>query len=99
MALARLGRHDEALELANRLVEENPPEKDAQIGNSPVITRAMVRGLSGDADGAIKDVRAALALPGATTFTPLILHYDPNWDFLRDDPRFVALASPEPAQN
>ncbi len=95
IALARLGHHEEALALANRLVEENPYENDALVAIAPIYDRAMVRGLAGDTDGAISDLEAALEMPGALAPTRWDLHYNPNWDYLRDDPRFVELATPD----
>lgn len=94
-ALAYLGRSDEALALSNRLVEEHPYEDDALVAASPVYDRALVRGLSGDTDGAVEDLSVALKMPTAGPITAWNLHYDPKWDFMRDDPRFVELASPE----
>ncbi len=95
MALARLGRFEEALALADRLVKENPYEKDALVAVTPVFRRALVRGLAGDSDGAISDLEVAMNMNGALPPTPWDLYYDPNWDFMRDDPRFVELATPE----
>lgn len=95
VALARLGRGDEALALADRLVEEHPYEADALVAASAIVNRAMVRGLTGDADGAIEDLETALVTPAAFGVTAWDLHYDPNWDFMRDDPRFVELATPD----
>jgi TolB-like protein/Flp pilus assembly protein TadD/multisubunit Na+/H+ antiporter MnhF subunit len=95
VGLARLGRFDEALALANRLVEENPYEKDALVAISPINDRAMVRALAGERDGAISDLEMALTMRGALPVTKWDLHYDPNWDFMRDDPRFVELATPD----
>jgi TolB-like protein/Flp pilus assembly protein TadD/multisubunit Na+/H+ antiporter MnhF subunit len=95
VGLARLGRMEEALALANRLVEENPYEKDALVAVSPVFDRAMVRALAGDRDGAISDLETALEMPGALPVTQWDLYYDPNWDHMRDDPRFIELATPE----
>jgi TolB-like protein len=94
VALARLGRGDEALALADRLVRENPYEKDAMVAATPLFNRALVKGLIGDADGAIEDLEVALKMPTAVVLTAWDLHYDPSWDFMRDDPRFVALATP-----
>ena len=94
VAMARLGRNEEALELVDWLVEQNPYEEDALVAITPIYTRAMVRALSGDADGAIADLETVLNMRGAFTTTAWDLHYDPNWDFMRDDPRFVELATP-----
>jgi TolB-like protein len=95
IALARLGRFDEALALAERLVEANPRERDALVVGGPIINRALVRGLAGDTDGALKDLKYILETTTGLGITAWDLYYDPNWDFLRDDPRFVELATPE----
>jgi tetratricopeptide (TPR) repeat protein len=95
VALARLGRYEEALALVDRLVEENPVENDALVAITPIYNRAMVRALAGDREGALVDLETALTMPGAIGPNQWDLHYDPNWDFMRDDPRFVELATPD----
>jgi len=93
VSMARLGRQQEALELSNQLVEDNPYDMDAVAWGEPMYRRAMVRGLTGDADGALADLQLVLNTPTAG-YTAWDLHYDPDWDFLRNDPRFVELATP-----
>lgn len=95
VALARLGRFDEALALAEQLVDDFPYERDALLAATPLYQRAMVKSLAGDFDGAIEDLEAYLSMPTAIGFTAWDLYYDPNWDHMRDDPRFVELATPD----
>lgn len=94
LSLARLGRHDEALELAATLVNETPYEKDALLWGWLLAYQAMVKGLAGDQEAAIDDLKIALKTPAAFRVTVWDLYYDPNWDFMRDNPRFVELATP-----
>ncbi len=94
-AMARIGDFEEALALANRILEERTHESDAVQGNLPYFVRALIRGLSGDRDGAIEDLKVVLNNPGNPILTAWELYYDPNWDFMRDDPRFVELATPD----
>ena len=94
VSLAKLGRFEEALALADELVADYTEEKDALIVSWPRFFRARARGLAGDRDGAIADLEFALNTPGITV-TAWDLHYDPSWDFMRDDPRFVELATPD----
>jgi TolB-like protein len=94
VAMARLGRHDEALALADRLVHDIPPERDAMLWGSLHMRRAMVRGLAGDEEGAIEDLELALRTPTAFPVTVWNLHYDPNWDYMRNNSRFEELATP-----
>ncbi len=94
ISMARLGRFDEALELVAQLLSEVPYEKDALIWGSMLASQAMVIGLSGDQEMAIDKLEIALNTPTALRLTVWDLHYDPNWDFLRDNPRFVELATP-----
>jgi tetratricopeptide (TPR) repeat protein len=93
LSLARLNRFDEALELAGQLTREIPYEKDALIGNYLLSSYAMITGLAGDQEKAINELKIALEMP-ASGMTSWDLHYDPNWDFMRDNPRFVELATP-----
>ena len=96
-SLAHLGRTDEALELATRLLRNNPFEKDAMLYGWLVYGVALVKGLAGDQEGALDDLALSLQTSSAFRITPWELYYDPNWDFLRDDPRFVELATPPAA--
>ena len=93
-ALAHRGRFEEALELANLIYQENPREKDEMLYGWLLSTRAMIKALAGDEESAIDDLALALKTPAAFQWTPWELHLDPNWDFLRDNPRFVELATP-----
>jgi tetratricopeptide (TPR) repeat protein len=94
LSLARLGRLDEALELAAQLVRDIPAEKDAMLSGWLFSSQAMIKGLAGDQEAAIDDLEIALRIPTAFRITVWDLHYDPNWDFMRDNPRFVELATP-----
>ena len=94
LSLARLNRFDEALELAGQLTREIPYEKDATVGGWLLSNQAMVIGLAGDQEAAINELKIALEIPTSFGMTSWDLHYDPNWDFMRDNPRFVELATP-----
>ena len=94
LSMARLGRFDEALELAAKLVSDTPPEKDAMLSGWLFASQAMVKGLAGDQESAIDDLEIALRTPSSFRITVWDLHHDPNWDFMRDNPRFVELATP-----
>ncbi|MFC1796414.1 tetratricopeptide repeat protein [Pseudomonadota bacterium] len=94
LSMARLGRFDEALELAAKLVSDTPPEKDAMLWGWLFTFQAMVKGLAGDQETAIDDLIIAMKTPTAFRVTVWDLHYDPNWDFMRENPRFVELATP-----
>jgi len=93
-SLARLGRTEEALELATSLLRNNPYEKDAMLHGWLVYGVALVKGLAGDQEGALDDLALSLRTSSAFRITPWELYYDPDWDFLRDNPRFVELATP-----
>ena len=95
MSLARLGRFDEAQELAAKLVSDTPPERDAMLWGWLFTCQAMIKGLAGDQEAAVDDLIIALDTPTAFRITVWDLYYDPNWDFMRDNPRFVELATPQ----
>jgi len=91
VALARLGRHDEAKAKAESLLREIPQERDAVVWAWLLTGQAMVLGLAGDTDAAIDQLEIALRTPGYRRITAWDLRLDPNWDFLREHPRFAAL--------
>ena len=96
MSMAHLGRFDEALSLARKLTNEFPYERDSMIYGSLLSNQAMVKGLAGDQDAAMDDLEKAFNIPTAVRrVRPWNLHYDPNWDFMRDNPRFNELATPK----
>jgi tetratricopeptide (TPR) repeat protein len=94
LSLAWLGRFDEALALVEQLANDNPPANDALLGSGILAPRAMIRGLAGNQEAAIEDLEIALESTNAFPLTAWDLYYDPNWDFMRDNPRFVELATP-----
>ena len=95
LSMARIDRLDEALALALQLTREIPYEKDSMLWGWLLTNQAMIKGLAGDQEAAIDDLKIAFATPTAFPVTAWDLHYDPNWDFMRDNPRFVELSTPD----
>jgi TolB-like protein/Tfp pilus assembly protein PilF len=90
LATAALGDKESALKLqeealgkvrrANNLFEQ--PIYEGEL--------ALLQAQAGDRDRAIITLQRLLSTNGAI-ITPALLRLDPNWDSLRDDPRFQAL--------
>jgi tetratricopeptide (TPR) repeat protein len=95
-ALARLGRAEEARTILGRaesLLENHP---DALVMQVYFEQKAMILALLGDADQALSMLRQAMSTKGSNNpVTPLTLHYDPRWDFFRDNPEFAELSTPD----
>jgi TolB-like protein len=94
ISLARLGRLEEALALSEKLTSEIPYERDAMLWGWMMERQALVRGLAGDKKKAVEELRLALNTATALGSTAWDLHYNPIWDFMRDDPGFQELATP-----
>jgi hypothetical protein len=54
---------------------------------------------AGEKAAATELVGEALALPNTASISPAILRFNPLWDPLRDDPRFLALLNSPPADS
>jgi tetratricopeptide (TPR) repeat protein len=92
---AYLGEKAEAVAEAERAMQLLPESKDAF--NGPDITEfaAKIFVAAGETDRAIDLITGLLKRPAALTVEMLKL--DPEWDALRNDPRFQALIGKSPA--
>jgi TolB-like protein len=73
----------------------NPADSTSYLGNSAILaSRAMIEGLAGNQEAAVDDLELALEATSGFPITVWDLYYDPNWDFMRDNTRFVELATP-----
>jgi TolB-like protein/DNA-binding SARP family transcriptional activator len=89
LALAGLGRSEEAREEAAWLEESPIYREDAYSWAGLAELRAMILAGIGDADPALVEIERLLAGP-----SPLSVHtlrLDPRWDPIREHPRFKAL--------
>lgn len=93
LALAGLGRAEEAIGHGERAVELLPPEKEAWRGAYRLEELARIHATLGRARPAVELLERLLSMPGDLTRARLRL--DPVWDPIRDDPRFRALARGE----
>jgi tetratricopeptide (TPR) repeat protein len=93
LSLAYLGRKAEAVREAGRAVELSPISRDAYLG--PYIQHQLVRVyiLTGENEKALDTLEPLLKVP--YHLTPGWLRIDPNFDPLRQSPRFQKL-SPNP---
>jgi len=102
LALTNVGLGDKAaaLVLAERAVAANPIEKDAVLGPTAIEVLARVAARTEEPDRAIAALQKVLSTPNGgfnVPLTPALLRLDPNFDPLRNDPRFQKLCgSPAP---
>ena len=88
---AVLGQKDAAIKEAERVITLLPSGKDAVNGPRFEENLAYVEVLVGDKNRAIPRLQRLLEIPSDNCLTPAILRLHPQWDPLRDDPRFQKL--------
>ena len=91
VALAYLGRHDEAIAEGKRGVELLPIAKDAYYGTYIQHQLARIYALVGEPQRALDELEPLLAVPYC--LSPGWLRIDPNFAALRGDPRFDRLTA------
>ena len=89
LALAGLGRRQEALREARWLEQSVVYREDAYDGPSVAENRARILAQAGEVDAALDEIEQILTGPGWLSVHRLRL--DPRWDPIRDHPRFQAL--------
>jgi TolB-like protein/Flp pilus assembly protein TadD len=88
---AGLGRKEEAIREGRRACELLPLSKDAWDGASYIINLAMIYAWVGEKDLALEQLAIAAQIPAGVTYGELKLY--PQWDSLRDDPRFEKIVA------
>jgi len=89
LALAGLGRRDEALREARWLQRFEVSHQDAFDGPILAEYRAMIHAQAGDAEAALDEIERLLA--GPSWLSVHTLRLNPSWDPIREHPRFKAL--------
>lgn len=90
VALAGLGRHDEARARIDAVMATDPGLVDALSGATVIQNVALAYVLLGDADAAITTLERLLDRPAR--FSGTLLRIDPLWQPLHTHPRFARLA-------
>lgn len=94
---AGFGRKEDAIREGRRACELLPVTKDALDGPSYITNLAMIYAWTGEKDLALEQLALSASLPAGVSYGELKLF--PQWDSLRDDPRFEKiLASIAPAK-
>jgi len=89
IAYAGLGRVEEAIREGRMGVELAPLDKDAATGPYRILELAQIYAMVGEHDAAVEQLEHLLSVPGP--HSAAMLRIDPNWDALRDHPRFQKL--------
>jgi Flp pilus assembly protein TadD len=87
--LAYLGEKDEAIAAARKGVELMPVSKEAKRGPARRLDLAVSYAVVGEHDLAIDELEYLLSIHGG--YTKSLLRMDPQWDPLREHPRFKKL--------
>jgi tetratricopeptide (TPR) repeat protein len=96
LAYSGLGDRIQATKHAALAVNAVPIEKDALSGAYYLDIQARVWARLGDRNAAIPAIEALMKHPAPNPLTPALLRLDPDFDKLRTDARFKALATQTP---
>ena len=88
-----LGRKDEAIRAGQRAVQMLPISHDAFDGPAIATNLAVIYAQLGEQDLALQELTPLLDIPNGPTRG--MLRVEPEWDPLRNDPRFKKLAGLE----
>jgi tetratricopeptide (TPR) repeat protein len=91
LALALLGRKEEAVREGEAAVECYPLEKDALEAPRYVLGLAAIYAMVGEPAEAVRRLDQLLAIPCGNILSVPWLRIDPSWDRLRDYPGFQRL--------
>ncbi len=95
LAYAYLGRKNESIQEGTRAVNLYPVSKDAALGPVYILNLARIYYITGEYDLAIDQLEYLLSIPSCEFLWQLVsiplLQIDPQWDNLRDYPRFQRL--------
>ena len=99
LAYAYLGRKAEAVQEGNHAVKLHPVSKDAAFGPCYILNLARIYTVIGEYEEAIYQLEYLLSIPSAeflwqSVSIPL-LRLDPQWDLLREYPKFQRLLQRE----
>ncbi|MGI8481841.1 MAG: tetratricopeptide repeat protein, partial [Chthoniobacterales bacterium] len=86
---ARLGRRDQVEQLADAFLRRTEKDKWEFPGSEVAVAKAY--STLGEFDRALPLLQQALSAPYVQSLTPAYLRYDPEWDPVRNDPRFQKL--------
>jgi len=89
IAYAGLGRREDAIRHGKLGIELLPVSKDAMRGPFRIEDLALIYVMVGEFDAAIDELEDMLSIPGQLSVP--FLKIDPDWDPLRDHPRFKKL--------
>jgi serine/threonine-protein kinase len=90
-ANAGLGLKDEAISESQRALELLPVSRDALSGSGMLMYAAQLHVRVGDFGPAFELLQTAMSHLGGQSISPALLKLDPNWDPIRNDPRFAQL--------
>ena len=86
-----LGDKANAFAHAQKAIAASPASKDAFVGPGYEDTLARIEAHFGEKDSAIGALQHLLSISYGSPVTRALLRIDPDWDNLRNDPRFQAI--------